>query len=387
MPIPQGFLQKGVLHVDLRASGRFGKLPWAAWETRGAVAESEGSMPRLACLVAVLALLLTACRGSGGAADADPATAVPRDALVYLEAVIRPEGHLEEDALDAAGKVLRTGDPEAKLRELLSARVAGAIAADYLEAEEEASDRSLDRSKVTERTHAGVSYQVDGEGFARAFVDDYVLFGDESELRRTIDAVTADDGGLADDDRYRDAIDGLEEERLGHFYADARRLTELVAESDPEGSQAARALIPFDRLPPVAGAFMADGSRLALDVRGELPRGSGRQLGALVGVGGTPLLEELPAYSWGAHGVPRLGETLRSALDSFGGAIGGAAMERELGVDLERDVFSWVGDAAVFVRGESVESLDGALVIGVTSPDAAEAAFGRIVGGFARGTA
>lgn len=369
-------------------------------------------MPRLALfLAAALALVLTACGGGGGAAGADPASAVPRDALFYVEATVRPDGELRSDALDAAGKILRTENPEAKLLELLDAAedfdydrdvkpwlgeraglwasarldendepgVAGAIAVTDREAAEEAitASRQRDGLQLRSRSHAGVDYKVDEED-AYAFVDDFVLFGDEPELKRMIDVLEGD--GLADHEPYRTATDDLEGERLAHFYVDTRRLLKLAAESDPQQAQALQALIPFDKLPPVAGAFLADGSRVAVDVRAELPPGSGAQLGPLVGVGGSPLLEELPADAWGAQAMPRLGETIRATLDGLAGAIGGAAIERELGFDLERDLLTWVGDAAMFVRGDSVESIEFGVVLGVTDEAAAAGAFGRIVG-------
>ena len=61
--------------------------------------------------LALLAALVAACGGGAAAGEADPASAVPADALVYIEAVVRPEGDLRDDALAAAGKVLRTDDP------------------------------------------------------------------------------------------------------------------------------------------------------------------------------------------------------------------------------------------------------------------------------------
>jgi hypothetical protein len=79
-------------------------------------------MPRtrliaLPCLL--LALGLAACGGGGGAAGADPASAVPSGTSIYFEGVVRPEGDQRDDVLDAARKVLRTDDPERKLRELV----------------------------------------------------------------------------------------------------------------------------------------------------------------------------------------------------------------------------------------------------------------------------
>lgn len=373
----------------------------------------------LAALVLV-SVLLAACGSGGGAADADPATAVPRDALFYLEATVRPEGDVREDALAAAGKVLRTPDPEAKLRELLDDEdfdydrdlkpwlgergglwfsdrldangdpgVAGVVAATDLEEAEGTIEEARKREgeAVTERTHRGLSYKVDKDGLAYAFEGDFVLFGDEPELKRTIDALKGE--SLAEDDRYKNAIDGLDDQRLAHFYADTRKFFEFVASADREAAEELgplKSLIPFDQLPPAAGAFMADGSRLALDMSVEIPRDGDvrRRLGAFMGVGTSSLLKELPGDSWAAQGAPRFGETLRVILDetvgAFGGAVAGEQLKQQLGLDLERDVFSWVGDVAFFVRGDSLDTLNGGAVIEVTDEDAAAGAFGRIVG-------
>ena len=55
--------------------------------------------------------------GSGG--DADPASLVPANAAMYFEATIRPEGEQREEVLAAAGKIMRTPDPAAKIQELV----------------------------------------------------------------------------------------------------------------------------------------------------------------------------------------------------------------------------------------------------------------------------
>ena len=75
----------------------------------------------LSLLFTVLAVLLGACGGGAGGsgADADPASLAPASAGFYAEALAKPEGSTREGALAAVGKVGRTPDPEAKLRELL----------------------------------------------------------------------------------------------------------------------------------------------------------------------------------------------------------------------------------------------------------------------------
>jgi Protein of unknown function (DUF3352) len=383
-------------------------------------------MLRAAAIAAIslLTVLVMGCGGGGGAGDADPATAVPRDAMAYVELAVRPEGDLREDALAAAGKVLLTPDPETKIRELLDQAlaesdadydrdikpwlgeragvwintrlddagepaVAFAIASTDTEQAESSLDEAIRREggRVTERSHGGVDYKVDADGLAYGVAEDFALFGDEPEFKRMIDVLEGE--SLAEDERYRNALGGLEEQRLAHIFLDLRRFFDFAGSSDPEAAEAFRQLesfVPFDRLPPVAGAFMADGDRLALDFVAQIPSGDLRQrLGAIAwGSGSTPLMGELPGESWYAQGFPRLGETLRAAFDQFAGAVGGAVaqeqLRREFGLDLEQDLFSWMGDAALFVRGDTRETVDGAAVIEVTDTERAASAFGKIVG-------
>jgi hypothetical protein len=156
---------------------------------------------------------------------------------------------------------------------------------------------------------------------------------------------------------------------------------------DPEAAanfQQFERLFPLDELGPITGAFTADGDGMALDtVVTGIPEGPFRNLAQLWSGGGTELLGELPGEAWGALATPRLGETAESLFSSFAGAIGGAAVaaqvEQATGLDLQQDVFSWIGDVGVFVRGADMASLDGALVIGSTDDARAEAAFGKIV--------
>jgi hypothetical protein len=387
-------------------------------------------MLRSASLAALslLAVLVAACGGGSGSGDVDPATAVPRGAIFYLEVSVRPEGEVRESALDAAGKVLRTADPEAKIRELVDKAfaegddtdvsyerdvepwlgeraglwvsdrlddngdpgVVGIVATTDADKAQSAIEEGRKRNgepPTTKRSHAGVDYQVDEDGFAYAVTDDFVLFGDEPELEQTIDATKGD--SLADEDRYRDAIAGLDDNRLAHFFLDLKRVIDLGVRGEPGAAEQLRqleSLFPLSQLPPLGGAFLADGDRLAIDlVMHAASEDVLDRLGALGGgAGRSPLLGELPGDSWAALAAPKMGENLRRTFDQLAGAVGGSVvteqLRREYGVDLERDVFSWMGDTAVFVRGDSVNELDGGLVIGVTDEDRARDAFGKLVG-------
>jgi hypothetical protein len=386
-------------------------------------------MLRAASLAALslIAALVVACGGGSASGETDPASAVPADAMFYGEANISPEGDVREDALAAAGKVLQTDDPEGKIRELLDKAFAEADtkALDYdkdikpwlgdrigvwfgsrLDEDKEPTgaaliavtdtDAALDAfhknsanqgSKLTKRSYNGVDYEVDQEGTAMGAIgDDLVGVGDEPEFKKAIDAHKGE--SLGESDRYRDALDELEDNRLAHFYLDFKRIFALAAQSDgtdEQELQQLQAVIPFDKLGPVMGSFQADGDRLALDVAmSGNGTGPGSALGKLYWGGSTSLLEDLPGESWAAFGAPKYGQSIKAALDQYAGLLGGVAarqqLQRQFGIDLDEDVLSWMGDVAFFVRGDSLEKIDGGAVIQVTDDGKAAKGFGKLVG-------
>jgi len=379
---------------------------------------------RLATLLALLAGVLMGCGGES-ASDGEPTGAVPKDAVFYLEATVGPEGELRTDALAAAGKLLRTDDPAGRIEQLVMqgfaesserrvdyardiepwigekvgvwgapAREDGALGAVLLLAAEDtgAAEESLERlldagsDPVEERSHEGTDYLATPDGDTAAIVDYFVVLGSEAELKRTIDATEG--GTLADDARYKDAIGDMEAQRLGHFYIDARALYEAAKRrGGPNAAQLQQFEQLFDvrRLGPLSGAFMADGEKLVVDT---VTRGDFAELvqrfGLPEGAVSTPLVGELPGDAWGALGVPRLGESLEGIYQQLEGALGGAVIaeqiRRRTGLDLKRDVLAWIGDVAVFVRGTSMDAVEGGLVIEVTDETAAEQAFGKVAG-------
>jgi hypothetical protein len=377
----------------------------------------------LSLICAVLALTAAACGSSGSGGEGDPASLVPAGASFYVEAAVQPEGDRREDALAAAGKILRTEDPAAKLRELIDKELAeegdgltwerdfaswlgedAGVWASNFEADEpswalivsskdaEAAKAALarfakaDDAPHTKRSYEGIDYEVDDEGVAGGLVDDFLVFGTEDAFKRTADARDGDK--LTDSDRYKDAIDDLEEERLGHYYLDVKPLLDAALEQDPAAAQSFKQLqsiFPLDKLGPITGAFTADGDGMALDtVVTGVPEGPFRNLAKLWSGGGSELFGELPGDAWAAFATPKLGESAESLFSTFAGAIGGAAVAAQVkqatGLDLQQDVFSWIGDVGLFVRGTDMATLDGALVIGSTDDGRAEAAFAKIVG-------
>lgn len=384
---------------------------------------------RVARLLALTVLLglLASCGASGGAgADGDPASLVPAGASVYFEAQVKPEGDRKEDVMAAAGKLLRTPDPERRLRELLDqaskesgedfdydrdvrpwlGERAGIFAADLAapkpkglviaattdedkarKAIEAAIKRKSPQGRLRERSYEGVDYRVDGKGTAVGIVDGFLAAGNEPQFKQAVKA--ADGKSLAESGRYQDTLDGLSDERLATGYFDVKALVEAASKADPATAGQLGPLtgaLDLDRVAPVGLAFLADGERLAVETV-QSTKGAGRayqQLALLSAGASTPLTGELPGDAWGAYGIPKLGASAKALYDAFAGALGGAAitgqLKQQTGLDLQQDVFAWIGDAAVFVRGANQDALEGALVIEATDPAQARRAVTKLVG-------
>jgi hypothetical protein len=387
------------------------------------------ALPLICAVTALAAAGCGASAGSGG--DADPASLVPASAPIYAEAAVQPTGERRDDALAAAGKLLRTDDPAGRLRRLIDDGLAddggltwekdfapwlgedAGVWASNLEAPEpswavivatkdaEAAATALGRFReddpdatYTNRSYDGVDYAVDDERVANGMVDDFVVIGTEDAFKRTADLRDGGDA-LADADRYRTAVGDLGDDSLGHYYMDLRPVFEAALKQDPETAaqlHQIESIVPFEKLGPITGAFQADGEGMSLDtVLTGVPEGPFRDLAKLWSGSEAKLLAGLPADAWGALAIPGLGEAAESTLNSFAGALGGAAVAAQVkqatGLDLSQDVFSWVGDVGGFVRGADEASLDGALVIQATDDAKARTAFGKLIGLIAKQSA
>jgi hypothetical protein len=385
--------------------------------------------PRAAvpALLASGALVLGACGGGeAGAGDTvDPASVVPASAPLYVEAVVQPEGD-QRQALEAvARKVAREDDPGAALLRLLDeddngdldfdrdvrpwlgervgVAVTGVRGTDpefvlvAQSTDEEQARKALERPKDVRRAgeHAGVEL-LEQDGSTGAVLDDAVLIGTSAAVKAAIDASKGE--SLADTDGLRDARAAVGEDGVGFAYVNPRTAFDLVAGA---AGGAASAQLPGldlramrDQIVPkglraAAASLEVDDDRIVVD-------------GAAVGGAREPLgdpaaaLTGVPAGSFAAVGVGDVGAQVERAIGQIlalgGGGAGGSggaggalppglsldSLNGLAGFDVRRELLSWMGDAAIFVRGSGLQDLGGGLVVQSKDPARSRAAIGRI---------
>ena len=167
-------------------------------------------------------------------------------------------------------------------------------------------------------------------GVANGVIDDFVVIGTEDAFKRTADSATTATS-LADADRYKDAVGDLDDERPRPLLrGSASRLFDAALKQDPA---AAAQLEQFKSFAParqaradhrrVRGRRRRHGARHRADRRagGPVPRSRG----AVVRVGRPSCSPSCPATR-GARSRPGARRGGGVALNSFAGAIGGAAV-------------------------------------------------------------
>lgn len=377
----------------------------------------------LACFTAAAALTAAGCGSAASSGDLDPATLLPAGSLFYADVVVRPEGDQEERMRALAGRLLQTDDPGAKLVDMIERAAADAGEAGSYEKEIEpwlgrragaaitavggdrdeargaliAASRDDDAAreqlaasaradKERRGTYKKVTYWVDADGAVTGALEGAVAFAsDEAAFKRVVD--TAEGGAsLAKAKAFSDAVSALPDEREGTLYVDFRSLVKTaIAQSGTDPSSAAIVERLLGTAAPMAAALVAEEDALAIESSTKVPKDAGgMSLFGLPSTGGSALLRELPADAWAAAGFPDLGQSLDGYLKLAAGALGGSVIQQQLeqqyGVDLERDVLSWLGDAAVFIRGEEVAALSGGVTVEVKDPEAAATGLAKLMG-------
>ena len=390
---------------------------------------STSFLPRFVPALAVLAAMAIPIAGCGdstsdsssaGNAGADPAAFLPASAPVYVEAQVQPTGDLKANTTTVAGKILRTGDPGGKIVGLIDKGIkddgvsyekdiapwlgqraglavtgvgAGGEDADIVAAiaskDDDAAQKFVDSRKGgTDREYRGVKYRFKaGDDLAAAVVDHAVVLGTERGFKSAIDARSGDT--LAASATFKKARETVGTDGLGFVYADPGRFFDLAAgaaSGKAPGVDAAqlkmfKGLLTGSGLQSVAAKLDVASNALRIDAAAigiKTKVGSGDGPGAAAAV---------PAGSWLSVGVGDVGGTITKGIESLGdsGATGGMdpatllqGLQSQLGIDVQKDLLSWMGDAALFVGGTSMDDLGGALVVKSKDPAASRKAIPKL---------
>jgi uncharacterized protein DUF3352 len=365
--------------------------------------------------------------GSGADAGADPAALLPASTPVYVEAQLRPTGELAGNAKTVVGKILRTADPGGKIVGLIDdaikdngvtykkdiepwlgqragiaitsvgagsdVQLVGAIASK----DDDAAKKFVERqAKGTTKKYRDVEYRFKaGDDLAAAVVDHAVLIGTEKAFKSAVDAEASGSSSLATAGAFKKARSTVGTDGLGFVYADPSRFFDLalgaasgsgaMKSSDAQSLQAFKGLLTGSGLQSVAASLDVAKNALRVDAAAiGLKKGLA---GTGSAEGGAEALAAVPAGSWLGFGMGDVGGTFKSALTSLSqaGATGGvdpatlmSQLKSQLGIDVEKDLLAWMGNAALFVRGSGVADLGGALVVTSKDPAASKAAIPKL---------
>ncbi len=358
----------------------------------------------LAVATIAVGFVMAGCGDDDGSeATVPPAAALaPPDAVLYADAVVRPEGDQREQVETALETVLGEDDPGAFLIEQVEQDLAadgfeGSYAEDVepwlgerggafflnFEAESdgalilEATDEELARDSIEPllaqdgrtrpATYEGIEYLRDDTGSAAGVVDGFVVIGSKAGFEAAVDASAGE--SLADSDAYAAALDSAADDPLLTVYAEPRNVLDVVVGSGDLSDQDASAIadvIGSSAEGPVLLSAGADdtGFFAELTGQGDLPIG-----------GGSDLIDRLPDDAWAAFALADAGAVA-------GPAVRGALASNEvLGAVFDRlqaegvlvgEVGGSIGDVAGWFGGTNVLGARGGLIFEATDEGAAE---------------
>ena len=378
----------------------------------------------LLLLAVVLAAIAAGCggsskpaSGSGANAGADPATVAPAGSAVFVSAITRPQGTAKANVERLGRAILAKDDFAGEVKRLLAMagkdspidfqrdiepwlgdRLAVAVpslsgpAFDPLvigSSTDDAKARdALGRAVKSPQdgSYRGVAYQHSADGRrAGAVVDHLAIYGSEENLKRAIDA--AKGTALATNTAYTRALAKLPPDALATGYVDLRGL--IAGAGKVAGNSAASGLLGSVLGKDIVGiGFGAYADADAVRVEFAVP-GTGAVADSVAGGAAADALAAAPADAWLGIGLGNLGKTLSSALGALTasgglGAIGTQALlgqaQQSLGLDIQRDLLSWMGSAHLFVSGTTADTVGGALVVHSTNPSATRHAVDKLAG-------
>jgi len=351
--------------------------------------------------------------GGGG-----PASAVPPDSPVYVEAAVRPEGDRAAAIEGLSQSITGVDDPGERIVALIDQSFAGegveltyaediepwlgesgalfvrslepaaftggmADAAAVVEvtdtdaAQSFLDDVAADESSgdLEERTYEDVSYLADAEADAAVgLVDELMVAGTEDSFKASVDATSGE--SLADDETFSEQLGDLDADNLAELWLDLGTILDAATESahaDGTEIDAARAALGPLLDEPLTASLAATPETVTLETSAAGESGT---------EGDTEALGALPSDAWLALALGDAGTALSQTLEglgSLGSELGdpsldpeaiASAVEAETGLDLEDDILGWIGSAAFYLAGTSEAAFQGAAILGTDDREA-----------------
>jgi hypothetical protein len=363
----------------------------------------------LVLLVAVAtAALVAGCGGSSGGGGGEPATLAPKDAPVFVEANLSPDGEeaknlnelvntvvgiedigkfiaeeFEQSVLDEGQKFDYEKEVEPWLGQKMGLYLEeydgdnftdGGIALetsdpgeaeDFIKTRSEEDEKQDGGEKVEEGEFEGNKYWVSNEDASiLGVIGDFIVYAEDKASFEEM--VTASEGeNLAEAEKYEEAIDGAGEVGVASVYVDIGGLIEKANGRIPPETEALFELTGIEPQKATAVASMTPKSgAIELDLSTNISK-TNVQAGDA-----SALLESLPASATLGFASPEFGKALGDELDQLNKeGIPGQIEPGELkpgleqsGIDLE-SIASSFGDIGGFVEGSGPTDIGGAAVI------------------------
>lgn len=371
---------------------------------------------------ALAALALLPLAGCGGD-DATPAASgdglakfAPKDVPFYVEASVRPDGDLGKN-LDAAIAKFAPGQSsekllsqafegkgdvsyEADIKPWLGKRAGLAVTtlpagnkepdvAAFVETKDEGKGglallRRQADGPVKDEEYNGVKYILDTGGSsptAAAAIDGTLVLGTDKGFKAAVDASKGD--GLDTNDNYKKVVSKVEENAVATVYADVAKAFELAqtsarASGQTQQLEGIRELLSRQELKTVGAGVAVTDTSVKLKAAAEQKESGDPEKAA-------ETVADLPAGSWAAFGLGDIGKSLSEALDGlktaktpgFDVESGLKQLQEQAGIDVQKDLLSWMGQTGLFVRGASITDIGGALVVQSKDPAATKAALSK----------
>lgn len=364
-------------------------------------------VPFPAATAAALALAVAGCGGGGDGSGGDPASLVPPQAPVFVEATVLPQGETKSNieslasgvaGIDNLGQLLlekaeqagtKSGEPfdYAKDVEPWLGEKAGlylesydgedfsghgiAVQATDTGAAQEFIDRfvrSDNGGGLEEASYEGIDYKIEPkDGEAVGIVGDFVVFAESDKSFRAM--VDAWDGeSLAGENSFSSATSTVPSGSLADVFVDIGGLIEESGGSvDPETRQLLESAGIEPKEATAVASLVPGSDRIEIDVSTNVAGESAPAGDA------SELLSSMPGGSLAALASADFGERFGEAIDSLDrNGIPGQIPPNELkktmsaaGLDLEK-IAGTIGDVAVFAQGNSQRNLTGAVVMETT---------------------